>query len=219
MAYEVYCISGSPFSWRALLALAVKGVDYEIKLVQASEGEHKAPWFLEMNPRGKVPVFKDGDTVIYESIAILTYLDAKHPRPPLFGTMPRETARVWQAVSEVESYLVPPAISTVQPILFGKLETKAEAVKEAAIQAHEELGGHEKTLAASNFLAGDDVSAADVVLFPFVQMLLRATAKDEAAPLGLGFLPFDERYPGLAAWMSRIEALPGYDKTYPPHWK
>ena len=48
---------------------------------------------------------------------------------------------------------------------------------------------------------------------------LRATAKDEAARLGLGFLPFDERYPGLAAWMSRIEALPGYDKTYPPHWK
>ncbi len=219
MTYQIYWISGSSYSWRALLGLAIKGVDYESGLLQVSEGEHKTPWFLEMNPRGKVPVLKDGNTVVYESLAILTYLDMKHPEPPLFGTTPEETARIWRTVSEVESYLQPPASAMIEPIFFGGLEKKVEEVKEAAKQAHEELGGLEKALATSSFLAGEDVSAADVVLFPVVQLLLRAMAKDEATPLDLGFLPLDERYPSLAAWVKRVEALPGYDKTYPPHWR
>lgn len=94
MTYEIYWISGSPYAWRALLGLAIKGVDYQSRILQASEREHKAPWFLHMNPRGKVPVLKDGDTVVYESLAILAYLDVKHPEPPLFGATPEETARI-----------------------------------------------------------------------------------------------------------------------------
>lgn len=219
MTYEIYWISGSPYAWRALLGLAIKGVDYQSRILQASEREHKAPWFLHMNPRGKVPVLKDGDTVVYESLAILAYLDVKHPEPPLFGATPEETARIWRAVSEVESYLWPPVSAMIGPILFGALEKKVEEMKEAAKQAHEELGGPEKAFATSGFLAGEGVSAADIVLFPIVQLLLRAMAKDEATPLDLGFLPFDERYPNLAAWVKRVEALPGYDKTYPPHWR
>jgi hypothetical protein len=35
----------------------------------------------------------------------------------------------------------------------------------------------------------------------------------------LEFLPFDVRYPHLAAWVKHIEAIPGYERTYPPHWK
>jgi glutathione S-transferase len=31
-------------------------------------------------------------------------------------------------------------------------------------------------------------------------------------------LPLDKTYPQIAAWVARVEALPGYDKTYPPHW-
>jgi hypothetical protein len=58
-----------------------------------------------------------------------------------------------------------------------------------------------------------------VVFVPILQSLLRALGKDEAAPLDLGFLPLDKTYPRIAAWMSRIEAIPGYDKTYPPHWR
>lgn len=46
-----------------------------------------------------------------------------------------------------------------------------------------------------------------------------AAAKDVARPLELGLYPFEERYPALAAWCGRIEELPGYDRTYPPHWR
>ena len=74
-------------------------------------------------------------------------------------------------------------------------------------------------VAKSPWLAGAAISAADIVVFPWIPSLLRAAAKEEAKPLDLGFLPLDARYPHLAAWVSRIEAIPGYERTYPPHWK
>ncbi|MBI2350486.1 MAG: glutathione S-transferase family protein, partial [Deltaproteobacteria bacterium] len=49
--------------------------------------------------------------------------------------------------------------------------------------------------------------------------LLRAASKESAKPLNLGFLPLAQTYPNVAAWVTRVEAIPGYEKTYPPHWK
>jgi len=40
-----------------------------------------------------------------------------------------------------------------------------------------------------------------------------------AAELGARFLPMERNYPALARWIERIEALPGYERTYPPHWR
>ena len=75
MAIEVYWGSGSPYAWRVLLALEHKGLPYTAHLLQFSKQEHKSPHMLQMNPRGRVPVLKDGDYVCFESLAILYYLD------------------------------------------------------------------------------------------------------------------------------------------------
>ncbi|MFV2001766.1 MAG: glutathione S-transferase family protein, partial [Paracoccaceae bacterium] len=105
MAYELFRISGSPFAWRASLALMIKGLDYEDRLLDAGKREHKEPWYLALNPRGKVPVLKDGDTVVCESAAIMAYLDARHPEPPLFGKSAGQSARIAQLASEILNYL------------------------------------------------------------------------------------------------------------------
>ena len=63
MVIEVYWGSGSPYSWRVLLALEHKRLAYESHLLQFSKQEHKSPQMLRMNPRGRVPVLKDGDYV------------------------------------------------------------------------------------------------------------------------------------------------------------
>ena len=62
-------------------------------------------------------------------------------------------------------------------------------------------------------------SAADIVIFPSLQLLLRALARPEARDLSSRFLPLDVNYPALSRWIARVEALPGYEKTYPPHWR
>ena len=50
-------------------------------------------------------------------------------------------------------------------------------------------------------------------------MIVRAAGKDAAKPLNLQLLPLTESFRNIAAWMKRIEALPGYERTYPPHWR
>jgi len=50
-------------------------------------------------------------------------------------------------------------------------------------------------------------------------LLLRSMEKREAGELRSRFLPMATTYPALARWIARVEALPGYDKTYPPHWR
>jgi hypothetical protein len=52
-----------------------------------------------------------------------------------------------------------------------------------------------------------------------VQLLQRAASKEAAQPLGLGLLPLAQNFPSIAKWVQRIEALPNYQRTYPPHWR
>jgi len=216
---EIYWVSGSPYSWRVLLALEAKRVPYRSRLLQASKGELKSPEYLALNPRGKVPTLKDGDFVLAESLAILQYLEHKHPQPALFGRNARATGRTWQLVSEYFSYLNGPVDRIVGPLYFGKAGEKADDIRAAAPKAHAELAQIESIVQKSKWLAGDELSAADIAIYPFVKSLLRAASKNEAKPLDLGFLPFDATYPRLDEWMKRVESLPGYERTVPPHWK
>jgi hypothetical protein len=50
-------------------------------------------------------------------------------------------------------------------------------------------------------------------------LLLRAMEKREAGDLRSRFLPLETTYPAIARWIRRVEALPGYERTYPPHWR
>jgi glutathione S-transferase len=219
MALEVYWGSGSPFAWRVLLTLEVKRLPYQSKLLMFSKGENKSPEYLALNPRGRVPTLKDGDFVLYESLAIMTYLDRAYPEPPIFGRTPQEAGRIWRLVSENISYLCDPIQKVVAPLFAGDASEKESEIRAAATTVVSELAQLEAVLAKSSWQAGPAISAADIVVFPWIQSLLRAAAKDAAKPFDLGFLPFDVRYRHLAAWVKRVEAIPGYDRTYPPHWK
>lgn len=219
MAIELYWGSGSPFAWRVMLTLEVKGLAYESKLLEFSKGENKAPAYLRLNPRGKVPTLKDGDFVLYESLAIMSYLDRKYPDPPLFGKTAEETGLIWRALAECESYMVSAGDKVVRPIFFGRGLDKAEEIQQAAQTVRGELKLIDDRLAGSPWLVGAKLSAADLGVFPLVQLLLRAAAKEAAQPLQLGLLPFAQIFPHIARWVQRIEALPNYQRTYPPHWR
>ena len=219
MALELYWGSGSPFAWRVLLTLEVKRLKYESKLLEFSKEDHKSPGYLKLNPRGKVPTLKDGDFVLYESLAIVAYLDRKYPEPPIFGTTAQETGLIWRSISETESYLVPPGAKLAGPIFFGKGLEKTDEIQEAAAAIRDELKRIDEALASSAWMVGPRLSAADIASFPLIQLLLRAASKEAAKPLNLGLLPLAQAYPSIAAWVKRVEAIPGYEKSYPPHWK
>jgi glutathione S-transferase len=221
MAIEVFWSSGSPFSWRVLLALEAKRLTYTSRLLEMSQREHKTPAYLAMNPRGQVPTLRDGDYVVYESIAILAYLDRKYPATPLFGASAEESGTIWRAVLEAASYLEQVTDEFILPIYRGQSSEKAEVVRATLPPIQAELARLEATLREGDrpWLASAAMSAADIVVFPLVMSLLRAAGKPAAAAFDHGLTPFAEKYPALAAWVARVEALPGYERTYPPHWR
>ena len=216
---ECYFISGSPPCWTVMLALGAKGVAYEPRRLSNTKGEQKDETFLAVNPRGNVPVLVDSDVSVRETNAILAYLDLAYPDPPFFGTTPGQGAAIWQIVCETEARLRTPIGNVTRPIFRGKAGGMATELAEMIKPVHWELAALDQALGETEFLAGDGLSAADLAVYPALMQLDRGATRDGAEELGLGVLPWGETYPGIAAWMARIETLPGYDDAYPPHWR
>jgi glutathione S-transferase len=219
MALEVFWGSGSGPAWRVLLALAIKGIPYESRLLSFAKGEHKSPEILAISARGKVPVVRDGSFALYESLAILSYLDRKHPATPIFGTTPEDAGTIMRVIMEHQCYGEPAISVLTRPLLFGRLDAQREQVNEGLPALREELGRLEAQLGDHAFFVGDAVSAADIFVFPTIKTIERALGKPGAETIDHGLRPIGGAFPKLAAWVQRIEALPGYDATYPPHWR
>jgi glutathione S-transferase len=219
MALEVYWGSGSGPAWRVLLTLAVKNAPFTSHLLSFSKREHKSDAILAMNPRGKVPVVKDGDFVLYESLAIMTYIDRKYPSPALFGETAEEAGRVMRVIMEHQCHGVDAISAFARPILFDRLDAQRDQCLLAIDGARAELLQLEEALAKSDYLALPKLSAADLFVFPQIKTLERALGKPGAATIEHGLGPLASVFPKIGEWCARIEALPGYDATYPPHWR
>lgn len=216
---ELYFISGSPPCWSVMLALAVKGLEYTPRRLSNTARDQKSPEYLAINPRGHVPVLVDGETVVTETLAVLSYIDAAYPTPPLLGGTPGQTARIWQTISECDGHLRGPVGNISRPLFRGKAKEFEDQIVTAASNVREELALLEARLTNNEWLAGTALSAADLVVYPVLMQLTRATDKDEAGSLNLSISPLETHYPAIASWRARVETLSGYDDAYPPHWK
>jgi glutathione S-transferase len=103
--------------------------------------------------------------------------------------------------------------------LFQGVDEHMEEIERAMTLVTNEARTIERRLAASAWLVGEHFSAADIVVFPGIQTLLRALERREAHELRGRLLPLEANFPAIAAWVKRVEAIPGYERTYPPHWK
>ena len=211
MALTFYYGSGSPFAWKVWLALEHKAIPYELKVLSFDKGDTRAPAFRAINPRGKVPTIVDEGYALCESAVILEYLDEAYPERPLLPKDLQGRATVRRIAAEAESYLGPLIGELVHATLLRKGPEDANALAELPKRLDEELLRFEAMLSGEHFAA--DLSLADFTVFPHMRLIPRV----------------DERQPGknwskhipsrLADWMKRIEALPYYERTVPPHWK
>jgi glutathione S-transferase len=219
MTLTLYWGSGSPFSWRVLLALQYKGLAYESQLLHFDKQEHQSPQMLKLNPRGRVPVLKHGDYVVFESVAILYYLDLKYPAPPIFGLNPEEAGVIMRVICEFQSYAEPSLQRITSAIFEDRVAQDIDALTDDMHVVAREARTIEGRLSKEQWIVGANYTALDMVIFPWIQLLRRALNKPAAAELGARFLPMERNYPALARWIERIESLPGYENTYPPHWR
>jgi glutathione S-transferase len=213
---RVYSISGAPRPWRVLLGLVAKQLDFDVVTLEASKNEQKLPQFLAVNPRGRVPVLTDGELVVTESLAILEYLERRYPTRPLFGITPHEKQLAWPRVMEADHDVYSATAPFIRSMLDG---AEASATRSQAELVHAELAVLTRWLGDNPFLLGTSFSAVDCVCFPQVRLLLRVGQRRPEAMAELGLHPLSARYPALSGWVARVEALDGYDKTFPPHWR
>lgn len=212
MAITFYYGSGSPFSWNVWLALEHKQLRYELKLMSLQGGDLKTPAYLAINPRGKVPALVDDDVILWESAAIVEYLEERYPEHPVLPRNPRDRAMARRMAAEADHYLYPVVRRLMEQTLFrpdgGGDSTH---IVLALADLRRELDYFECALRGDYCVSS--LSIADFTLYPLLALVRRLHAKQSQH--GAGSLIG----PRLAAFMQRIEQLPYFVKTTPPHWK
>jgi glutathione S-transferase len=214
LALTFYYGAGSPYAWRVWLALEHKSIPHERKVLSFSEGDLKRPEFLALNPRGKVPVIVDGKLPLYESAAIVEYLEDAYPDygKRLFPGSVADRALIRRMICEADNYFAPAMNRLLRLVLFTKQEEwNVERIAAAREELVGELGRWEREI-HGDYLAGA-VSAADYTLYPLVALALRCEKRKPDLALR-GALPAR-----IDAWMQGVEILPFFTRTWPSHWK
>lgn len=203
--FVVYGVPGSPYLRTVLLALEEKGASW--RLVPMVFGTLTTPEHLARHPFGRIPVLDHGDFRLYETQAILRYLDRILPSPALTPADPRQEARMNQVIGITDCYVMPYlsmaiAFQRLVAPMFG-LPTDAAAIEAAGPRAEVTMAELARLLGDQPFMAGDAVSLADLMLIPHLEFF--AHTPEGAA----GF----ERHPSLAGWVQRLQARPSLART------
>ena len=105
----LYSYFRSSCSYRVRIALNILGISYEYRPVHLVKngGEQLKQDFLQLNPKGEVPFFVDGETSITQSMAIIDYLDHKHGKRQLFSSSPKMRAKCIELCEIINSGIQP----------------------------------------------------------------------------------------------------------------
>src|SRR5579859_5680411 len=202
-AFTVYSIPGSPFGRAALATLEEKGASYRLSPV--APGTFRSPEHLARHPFGRVPVLDHDGFRLYETQAILRYLDRVLPTPALTPADPKAAGRMDQAMNVNDWYLFQGVCNVigfqrvVKPRLMGAPADEA-AIEAAMPQAHLVFAELARLLGEEPYFAGDAVSLADLTIAPQIDFFT-----------GLPEWPvLVAPYANLVAWLDRMAARPSF---------
>ena len=214
MALDFYHGQGSPYSWRVWLALEAKQVPYNLKVLSFADKDTTKPEFVAINPRHTVPTIVDDGHAVWESLAVLEYLDERFGSGvKLYPGDAKERARVRRLIKELEGYVEHDGLEPIRDELFtDKKAPDMERVAKGREKLKEEAAYFAKEI-RGKFACGDAPCAVDFVLYPMLGYVWRVNFRKPEAGLA-DILPAP-----LVEYKKRIEALPYFDKTFPPHWR
>lgn len=191
---KLYDLPRSGNCYKIRLLLSMLGVTYEKILTDTTKGETQTAAFKHINPRGQIPVLVDGETVIWDSMAILVYLARRYGNAQWLPSDALGEARVmqWLAVSENE-------------LLYGLARARAASrfnrpfdPEQCRVDAAQGVSAMETRLNNADWLAAGLPTIADIACYPYVN--LAGEAEFSLEP-----------YPAVRAWLQRLEKLPGWE--------
>jgi glutathione S-transferase len=204
----VYGILGSPFVRSVQMCLEEKQAPYRMDAL--APGAIRGEDHTTRHPFGRVPVIDHGDFRLYETQAILRYLDAVFPDPPLQSDEPRAIGRMNQIIGINDWYFFPKVAAVivfnriVGPVLMGLTPNEA-AITDALPLARTCVVELDRLLGEQAFLAGAGLSLADLMLAPQLDFFA-ATAE------GRDLL----KNTALVHWLVRMNERPAMQRTRRP---
>ena len=204
--FVIHSVLGSPFGRAVLVALEEKGSPY--RFAGVAPGTVRTPEHLACPPFGKVPYVEHGGFTLYETAAIVRYVDRVLPEPKLTPANPQTAARMDQLMNVNDWYLFQGVSNVIafhriiRPRLMG-LAPDEDAIAAAMPKAHVVFGELSRLLGDSAFLVGDSITLADVLLAPQVDFFA-ATPEWE---------PLTANSPNIRQWRDRMNARPSMRAT------
>jgi glutathione S-transferase len=205
-AFVVHSIPGSPFGRAVFATLEEKGAAY--RLAPVAPGTHKSAPHIARHPFGRVPVLEHDGYMLYETQAILRYLDRVLPGSALTPDDPQAAGRMDQVMNVNDWYLFQGVANVigfqrvVKPRLTGQPADEA-AVAHAMPRAHVVIDELSRLLGGHSYFAGESVSLADILVAP-----------------QLDFLKLTPEWPALTAsaanldsWLARMTARASFKAT------
>lgn len=200
---ELLGINLSPFVRKALLYIFEADIDIEHRddvLPMPATDELKA-----VNPRGKIPAYKDDDISLGESAVICAYLERKHGDSGLY---PKEAADYGKALW-FEKYSEEELIKVIGPVFFNRVvapmmggECDDEAVAGALAEQPARFAYLNEQVTGRQFLVGNTFSIADIsIVSPFINQRLAGEGVDAKA------------YPELSRYVNDIMQRPAFTKA------
>ena len=193
----------SPFVRKVHVIAAEKGI--AIEMVLGKPGE-PSPEFLAASPFRKIPALQDGDFLLADSTAIVTYFDAVQPEPPIAPGTPQQRARaIW-----FEEFADTLLIAAGGKVLFNRFVGPKllgipgdEAVAEQGLKELAPLLDYlESQAPADGWLAGNGFSVGDIA----VACMLRSMGY-------IGLEPDAATHPRTCAWYARVKARPSWQQV------
>ena len=204
--FVIHNMPGSPFGRAVLVALEEKGARY--RLAPVAPAIARAPAYLALHPFGRVPVVEHGGFKLYETQAILRYIDRTLPQPSLTPADSKAAARMDQMMNVNDWYLFQGVNNVigfqriVGPRALGLTPDEA-AIAAAMPKAHTVFNELARQLGDSPFFVGNSISLADILLAPQIDFL-RQTPEWE---------PLASHHANLQAWLDRMNARPSMANT------
>ena len=199
----------SSASFRVRIALNLKRVEYRTVTHDLSLAEHRAPAYLMINPQGLLPALEDGSRILTQSLAIIEYLEARFPQPPLLPPDPAGAARVralFQVIAADTHALASMRVGAYLKQRLGHDDAQVRAWQHhwigQSFDALETLLSRDPS--TGEFSHGDRPSLADIALVP------------QAHTAGRNGLELGE-WPTISRISDACLRLPAFAQAHPDH--
>jgi glutathione S-transferase len=193
---QVFGFPLSPFVRKVHVVAAEKGIAIETVV---GDPRNPHPDFLAASPFHKIPALKDGDYLLADSTAIVTYLDALRPDPPLLPTEPKERGKAVWWEEFADTILVPAGGKIVFNRFVGPKLMGVSGDEAAALLGEKEiepvLAYLESAVSAKGWLSGDDYTIGGIAVASTLMTLGYVNMAPDAA-----------KHPTTAAWYARVIA-------------